>query len=235
MTHSSMHQPHQAAHQADRSGFNHRLLLIALTLLASLLLAACGGGGEPEATPGILPAGEDGAILTQGPPVRRPSMGADVATIPHRLEIPSIRVETDVISIGWQAKQLNNGQVISEWEVANFAAGWHKNSATPVKGGNVVLSGHNNIRGAVFRKLYTLNQGDVAYLWAGGQRYAYEVEEVMILEDKFVSDEQRRANARWIQELGDDRLTLVSCWPEDDNTHRVVVVARPVNQSTSSQ
>lgn len=222
-------------HVPRRAGWDIRLLLIGLTLLASLLLAACGRSAEPEATPGILPAGEDGAILAQGPPVRRPSMGADVATIPNRLEIPSIRVETDVISIGWQAKQLSNGQIISEWEVANFAAGWHKNSATPAKGGNVVLSGHNNIRGAVFRRLYTLRAGDVAYLWAGGQRYAYQVEEVLILEDKFVSEQQRRDNARWIQEFGDDRLTLVSCWPEDDNTHRVVVVARPLDQSTSSQ
>jgi ABC-type sugar transport system ATPase subunit len=34
----------------------------------------------------------------------------------------------------------------------------------------------------------------------------------------------RKANARWIEPFDDDRLTLVSCWPRDDNTYRIIVV-----------
>jgi sortase A len=183
-----------------------------------------------DAPPIELPAGEDGSlqIAQSGPPLRRPSLGNTVAGQPEKLELPSIGVESDVVPIGWYAVQQVDGTQSSEWEVADYAAGWHKNSAHPGEKGNVVLSGHNNIRGAVFKKLYTMKPGDKAYLWSGGQRFTYNVEEVMILEEKFASIEQRRQNARWIQPFDDERLTLVSCWPEDDNTHRVIVVAKRV-------
>jgi sortase A len=185
-----------------------------------------------EAPPVALPAGEDGVlrIAESGPPLRRPSLSTEVVNQPQRLELPSINVETDIIPIGWYVVQQPNGAQVSEWEVADFAAGWHKNSALPGQGGNMVLSGHNNIRGAVFRKLYTMKPGDDAYVWAGGQRITYRVEEVMILEETGVSLEQRRQNAQWIQPYDDDRLTLVSCWPETDNTHRVIVVAKRVEE-----
>ena len=96
--------------------------------------------------------------------------------------------------------------------------------------GNIVLSGHNNIQGAVFRKLYELQPGDIAKVWAGGQEFDYQVEEVMILEETNAPLEQRQENARWIAPFDDERLTLVSCWPETSNTHRVVVVAKPVKK-----
>jgi sortase A len=39
----------------------------------------------------------------------------------------------------------------------------------------------------------------------------------------------RRKNAQWIMPTGDERLTLVTCWPYEwpGNSHRVIVVARP--------
>ena len=39
-------------------------------------------------------------------------------------------------------------------------------------------------------------------------------------------------NARWIKSTKDERLTLVTCWPVDSNTHRLVVVAVPVENQT---
>ena len=197
---------------------------------AAPLAAAAVPTATSEAPPVALPAGEDGVlrIAESGPPLGRPSLSTEVVNQPQRLELPSINVETDIIPIGWYVVQQPNGAQVSEWEVADFAAGWHKNSALPGQGGNVVVSGHNNIRGAVFRKLYTMKPGDDAHVWAGGQRITYRVEEVMILEETGVSLEQRRQNAQWIQPYDDDRLTLVSCWPETDNTHRVIVVAKRV-------
>jgi sortase A len=47
--------------------------------------------------------------------------------------------------------------------------------------------------------------------------------------EKYVSEQQRRGNARYIQPTPDDRLTLVSCWPRNDNTHRIIVIARPAH------
>ena len=35
-------------------------------------------------------------------------------------------------------------------------------------------------------------------------------------------------NAAWIMPSEDERLTLVTCWPYTSNTHRLIIVARPV-------
>jgi sortase A len=188
---------------------------------------------SPDATPaGALQADNGNPLSTLGevPSLGRPSLDVTRRQLPDRLQLPTIGVDTSVVEVGWQVVQQADGTEVSEWEVAEYAAGWHKNSATPGEGGNVVVSGHNNIKGAVFRKLYTLAPGDIAYVWSAGRRHTYRVEDVMILPDKGVSREQRRKNAQWIQPFDDDRLTLVSCWPENDNTHRVVVVAKRIEE-----
>jgi sortase A len=51
----------------------------------------------------------------------------------------------------------------------------------------------------------------------------------MILPERFESSEVRLQNARWIQHSEDERLTLISCWPYESNTHRVIVVAFPID------
>jgi sortase A len=212
----------------------NRLQWIVMILVGMMLIAGCSAGtvqSNAQDLPAALPAGEDGviAVVDGRPPLGRPSLGSSTSA-PVRLALPSINVDIDVVTIGWHMVQQADGSQASEWEVADFAAGWHKNSAHPGEGGNVVLSGHNNIRGAVFRKLYTMQPGDEAIVWAGGQEFTYKVEEVMVLEEKFAPYEQRVDNAKWIKPFDDDRLTLVSCWPEDDNTHRVVVIAKRVNE-----
>jgi len=147
--------------------------------------------------------------------------------LPSRLVVPSIKVDTPIVELGWSTKKDAAGSVFSEWDVADFAAGWHKNSSLPEEPGNIVLSGHNNIRGAVFRELDQLKRGDEVMLYAGGKEYTYTVDEVLIVPEKFASNQQRLDNVRYIQETKDDRLTLVSCWPRNDNTHRIIVVAKP--------
>lgn len=147
--------------------------------------------------------------------------------LPSRLVVPSIKLDTPVVELGWSTKKDAAGAVFSEWDVADYAAGWHKNSSLPNEAGNIVLSGHNNIRGAVFRELDQLKRGDELVLYAGGQEYAYTVDEVLIVPEKFATEQQRLDNVRYIQETEDDRLTLVSCWPRNDNTHRIIVVAKP--------
>jgi sortase A len=119
--------------------------------------------------------------------------------------------------------------------VADYAAGWHKNSSLPGEPGNIVLSGHNNIKGAVFRQLDQLKRGDDIQLFAGGAEYSYTVEEVLIVPEKYASASQRAENVRYIDETPDDRLTLVSCWPRNDNTHRIIVVARPADAVSTKQ
>ncbi|MEM7127467.1 MAG: sortase [Chloroflexota bacterium] len=172
--------------------------------------------------PQVLPMSDDGGdVDIVNGEVSEQIFGA----IPERLLIPSINLDSSVVELGWSQSQSDDGRIFSQWDVADHAAGWHLNSAKLGVGGNVVLSGHNNIYGAVFRELDQLKQGDEALLWANGDTYRYTIDKVLIVPETYATEEQRKGNAAWIGHFDDDRLTLVSCWPRDDNSHRIVVVA----------
>lgn len=120
------------------------------------------------------------------------------------------------------------------WSTPDFyAAGWHIDSAAPGETGNVVLNGHNNVYGEVFRDLDKIEAGDEIIIRADGTNYVYAVAERHIIKDKWVSVETHEENAQWVQPTEDDRLTLVTCWPYTGNTHRLIVVAVPVSAQPS--
>lgn len=239
-----------------------RLILCGVLLSLALLFAGCGGDAagaaadkQPsaaaaapvaEAAPVVVPQAVDAAANTGAKlsvsglrpalPHKAPLFhNADAKRVlPSRLVIPAIKVDTPVVELGWKTSKTASGSIFSEWDVAEYAAGWHKNSSVPGETGNIVMSGHNNILGSVFRELDQLKRGDTLEVFAGGTEYTYSVDEVMILPEKHASDQQRKANAKYIQETTDDRLTLVSCWPRDDNTHRIVVIAKPVDSTAAA-
>ncbi len=160
------------------------------------------------------------------PPASIPDSGPLATSPPTRLVIPAIELDSEITPIGWK-QVLHNGEFVSVWEVAEYAAGWHKNSALPGAGGNVVLSGHHNTKGEVFRYIVGLEPGDTITLYADEQPYTYTVESRFVVRDKGASAEKRRQNARWIGSFPDERLTMVTCWPYTNNTHRVIVIAKP--------
>jgi len=208
-------------------------LIVSLSLCA-LLLSGCGfvqrffGRSEP-------PTPEAVAAVEPVPPLQ-PPVFADFKQrdfLPERISIPAIDLDTPVVELGWSSNQSIDGRIFSQWNVAEYAAGWHINSAPLNQGGNVVLSGHNNILGSVFRELDQLKQGDRAEIWSNGARFEYAIDKVMIVPDEHATREQRLDNAKWIHEFDDDRLTLVSCWPRDDNTHRIIVVGHRLDNEES--
>lgn len=156
-----------------------------------------------------------------------------VTNRPSFLTIPSLQVETTVQEMGWGHALDGDGNVISQWSDIHFAAGWLKNSASPGKQGNVVLSGHNNIYGAVFRDLWRLESGAEILVAADGIEFTYVVEKVSIMPEWNASPEQQATTASYIQQTDDHRLTLVSCWPPNSNTHRVFVEAHLVGRHTA--
>jgi sortase A len=214
---------------------NRRSFLTLALTSCTLGVVGCGreaSNGAAEATPTTaptaLPSGASSGAPLHAPPLaaRSNAINEGASRLPYRIEIPTIDVDVPVVELGWsQVEQA--GQIFSEWDVAAYAAGWHKNSALPGAGGNVVLSGHNNILGAVFRELDQLKKGDPIVLWMRDDLYEYTVEQVIVLPDRGISDKQRTANARWIGPFDEERVTLVSCWPRNNNTHRIVVIARP--------
>jgi sortase A len=173
-----------------------------------------------QPSPTVLPTR---ATPTASPPTPPPSAPAGA---PTRLVVKSVGIDTPVIPVAWTVVE-QNGLEFSVWSVADYAAGWHQTSALPGQPGNTVLAGHHNIKGEVFRYLVDVQEGDEVDLYVGNTVYPYFVEQKLILKEKGEPPEVRRQNAQWIAPTNDVRVTLVTCWPYTNNTHRVIVVARP--------
>lgn len=118
-----------------------------------------------------------------------------------------------------------------QWEAPNeFAAGWHSDSAPLGQPGNTVINGHHNVYGKVFGQLVYLQEGDLIQIYGSdGQWYYYAVANKMVLPETGVSLQKRMENAAWLLPSNDERLTLLTCWPEQTNTHRLILVASPVH------
>ena len=228
-----------------KSAFLSLALLLALGLVAC---AAAPSGPPPTPTaapPAALPAPGTDALATPSAPDQATPVQTEVAAVvtsqpardqgalppeqgeSNRLVIPAIGLDTAIVDVGWEVVERGNRRT-TEWQTADNAAGRHLNSARPGELGNVVLSGHHNTKGEVFRRIseQELAVGDAIYLYDGqGQRYTYQVSEVTEpLLEVGASEAQRLANARYIQPTSDGVVTLVTCWPYWTNTHRIVVV-----------
>jgi len=147
-------------------------------------------------------------------------------SLPTRLVLPSLNVDSPVVEVGWKTS-VQNGQLVSEWEVADYAVGFLKTTALPGAPGNTVMAGHNNINGEVFKNLIDLKVGDDVFVYVDQTAYRFVVTQKLLLKEYGVPMEQRLQNAQWIAPTNDTRLTLVSCWPYTSNTYRVIIVATP--------
>ena len=145
---------------------------------------------------------------------------------PTRILIPAIKVDSPAVEVG-RTSVYRNGRLLDQWQVANNAAGFLRDSAVPGEAGNTVIAGHNNTRGEVFRDLIRVRAGDVISVFVGAREYRYLVKRKVLVREQGASDVQRRLNAQWIAPTSDERLTLVSCWPYLTNTYRLIVIAMP--------
>lgn len=175
-----------------------------------------------------VPAGSDPPLVPTVDVASATEQYLKTYPIPERIWIEKLKVNAKIQPVG-PGNRI--GLLAVEWSAPNNRnVGWHDYSGRLGEKKNIVLNGHNNIYGAVFRKLYTLQPGDEIRLGAGDRVVSYRVEQVLRLRERDQPLNVRMENAHYIQPMDDDRLTLVSCWPEWSNTHRVIVIARPVAQ-----
>ncbi len=144
------------------------------------------------------------------PPVQHPYVPvpspAPGTLLPTRLVIPAIGLDTPVKEV-----TIENGV----WQVAEYAAGYHRGTARPGTIGNTVISGHKGLYGGVFARLEELSPGDEVLLYAGPHLYRYVVEE-----KKSVWPHQVEVMAQTARPI----LTLITCTAYD--TQRLIVIAR---------
>jgi sortase A len=157
------------------------------------------------------------------------------ASPPVRLHIPSVNIDSQIVPIGWSMIPAPGGGVKSEWNVADFAVGHHKGSANPGQLGNVVLSGHVDYKGQVFKELHKVSKGDEVVLYTEKGQYIYVVQDYVIVREEGVSDEQKRANAAYMNRTDDATLTMITCYPYGIDTHRLIVIAKPYQSTLSTQ
>jgi LPXTG-site transpeptidase (sortase) family protein len=149
--------------------------------------------------------------------------------IPVRLIVPSINLDAPVLLSEANTLKIRGEEYLSWRPPDVYAAGWHNTSALLGEPGNTVLSGHHNIYGEVFRKLIDVEIGEAVVVLGPTEMYLYVVANKMLVPEKYEQIDTRMENARWILETDDERLTLITCWPYETNTHRLILVASPVN------
>lgn len=199
-----------------------------------VLANANAGNGDPNA---FIPPLQE---LATGTPTQNPfsSTGDQqtrvtatpqpVGMVPDRLVIPAISLDVPVIPEHYKVITLDGVELI-QWRVPfRKASGWQDTTALLGEIGNTVLNGHHNQYGEVFKDLVNLKEGDQIEVYSGDVLFIYKVNMILLLPEKYQSMDERIENANWILPTTDERLTIVTCWPPEGNTHRVIVVAFPV-------
>jgi LPXTG-site transpeptidase (sortase) family protein len=133
------------------------------------------------------------------------------------------------VPVGWQRQFGSPIEADAlEWDSPGDYVGWVVTSALPDQRGNVILYGHNNLFTAVFRDLWKLEPGDRLSLQTAERKWEYLVDQVVIIPVAGAAEEEHAAYNAYFYSSGIPRLTVVSCWPPDNNTHRVIVTAYPL-------
>jgi len=120
-----------------------------------------------------------------------------------RIQIPAIDVDAPVV-------QGDN------WEPLKRGVGQQIGSPDPGEDGNIVLSGHNDVYGEVFRYLDRLSPGDSVILFSSRRQYTYIITGTQMVEPTAVEV---------MASTPDARITLISCHPYLIDDHRIVVSA----------
>lgn len=186
--------------------------------------AAEGGAADPS-----LVSVEGGAQAFPTPLPGEAQPTAVPGEVPDRLVIPAIDLDATVIPISYVELSYEE-ELYQQWLAPDYrAVGWHETSAGLGVPGNTVLNGHHNIYGEVFRDLYRVQTGDEIDVYSGQEEFRYVVVHTSVVPERNQPLEVRLANAEWIQPTEDERITLITCWPYESNTHRVIIVAVPLS------
>lgn len=120
-----------------------------------------------------------------------------------RIQIPAINVDAPVVQAdGWE--QLKKG------------VGQHMGTSNPGEKGNIVLSGHNDVFGEVFRNLDKLQPGDTIILFTSQRTFTYIVRQTQIVEPTRVEV---------MAPSQEPIVTLISCYPYMVDNQRIAVSA----------
>lgn len=193
---------------------------------------------SPSFTPTVTPPAPSPTVMNMAPGAPPTSIPEPTlpppATVtrppaqspPTRLAIAKIGLDVPVLPVGTRTIR-EGGQIKTVWGDVPNAGAFHNTSAYPGNAGNIVINGHRDIQGAVFRHLDRLEAGDEIVLYVGDVPYTYRVTQILVVAETFASPAQQAENLRLIGPTPEERLTLVTCTPIGLATHRLLVIALP--------
>ncbi len=174
-------------------------------------------GGDPEINLNELYAAFD---FYDVPANQRPAIERQIRTtraLERELQ-PTDPERIDIPSLGIQGASIVPG---IDWESLKSGIGWFQNGARLGSRDNVVLVGHNDIYGEIFRYLEDLEVGDEVVIYAAGnQTYTYRVTDSSVVEPTEVRVLHPTNTGA--------HLTLITCHPYQVDTQRLIVVAELV-------
>lgn len=155
-----------------------------------------GASFPPEALPASI-----GVNVQQAPALPPPTPGLQS---PTRIVVPAIGVDWPIVPG-------------DSWDQLKLGVGHHAGSANPGERGNMILSGHNDVFGEVFKDLEALKDGDEIHVFAGGKMFKYQVRAKRIVTPGELSV---------LQPTRESVVTLITCHPYRVDTHRLIVIAQ---------
>jgi sortase A len=157
-----------------------------------------GSSFPPEELPAAL------GVNVQGPPALPPPTPGPHS--PTRIVIPKLAIDWPIVEG-------------DSWEDLKRGVGHHIGSANPGERGNMVLSGHDDVFGEVFKDLDQLEAGDVVLGYAGGHAFRYEVRAKRVVSPSELTV---------LNPTREPVVTLITCTPYRVDSMRFVVIAQLV-------
>jgi sortase A len=157
-----------------------------------------GSSSPPEELPAAL-----GVNVQSSPSLPPPTPGPNSPT----------RILISKVAIDWPIVEGDS------WEELKGAVGHHVRSANPGERGNMVLSGHDDVFGEVFKDLDQLENGDLVQVFAGGHAFRYEVRAKRVVPPSELSV---------LDPTREPVVTLITCTPYRVDSMRLVVIAQLV-------
>lgn len=157
---------------------------------------------------------------TPSPASLLPTLTPVSRLFPVRVEAPAARINAPIVE-----SYLDQNSAIY---VPLYEAGHYINSARPGEKGNMVIVGHVR-RGMVFNRLINLKLNDLVSVYnEAGQRFDYKVAQIELLPAAGASAEQIQAGLLYTSPTSDERISLITCYPETSYANRLVVIGVPV-------
>lgn len=157
-----------------------------------------------------------------------PKLNIEVTPPGYRVIIPRLQSNVPVIGMSTNTLISRNWNALERemQDALRDGVVHYPGTPFPNQSGNVVLTGHSSYYPwdpgrfkDVFAILHQAVVGDEIIIFHNQQKYTYKVTDIKVVQPTEVNV---------LGDMGDDRLTLITCTPIGTNLRRLIVTAKPV-------